>query len=230
MVLLALPAQSFAQLTEGAGCDPAFGTVLENAAWKAGEREIEVAEKLILKPDSVLQYTCFPANSPYRQVTSMIVGNYVGSNFAKQGFVSSALAAGDLAGSQLCVQMAAVWSLQKCADFDIDDFRTYAELAAADPRTTYATCPNQGERQQRWADAIAAANPPPAVPAAAGGMDQAVTYNNWIWSGNCNAVEPVPTGVIIKLLNGDEYEDAACSVPGCSYDRRTNRCVASDPQ
>lgn len=41
------------------GCDPEFWDALEARTWMEGEREVEVAERLILKPDSVLEYSCF---------------------------------------------------------------------------------------------------------------------------------------------------------------------------
>ncbi|MCC6598423.1 MAG: hypothetical protein IT559_06505 [Alphaproteobacteria bacterium] len=46
-------------IAEGPGCDPAFSTVMGDRAWLEGQREIEAAERIILKPDSILQYSCF---------------------------------------------------------------------------------------------------------------------------------------------------------------------------
>lgn len=40
-------------------CDPEFYDVLAARSWLEGQREVEVAERLILKPDSVLEYSCF---------------------------------------------------------------------------------------------------------------------------------------------------------------------------
>lgn len=42
-----------------ASCDSEFMSVMEARATMEGEREIEMAETLILKPDSVLAYSCF---------------------------------------------------------------------------------------------------------------------------------------------------------------------------
>ncbi len=44
---------------ESPGCDPEFLDALEAKTWMEGQREVEVASRLILKADSVLQYTCF---------------------------------------------------------------------------------------------------------------------------------------------------------------------------
>ncbi|MEZ5813179.1 MAG: hypothetical protein R3E13_00390 [Alphaproteobacteria bacterium] len=42
-----------------AGCDPDFWNVLSARAEAEGQREMEAAQRLILKPDSTLQYSCF---------------------------------------------------------------------------------------------------------------------------------------------------------------------------
>ena len=41
------------------GCDPDFLDVMESRAWLEGKREMEVAQRLIVKQDSVLEYSCF---------------------------------------------------------------------------------------------------------------------------------------------------------------------------
>lgn len=41
------------------GCDPEFYDVLHARSWLEGKREVEIAQRLILKPDSVLEYSCF---------------------------------------------------------------------------------------------------------------------------------------------------------------------------
>jgi hypothetical protein len=40
-------------------CDPEFHETLKQRAWLEGQREIEAAAALIVKPDSVLEYSCF---------------------------------------------------------------------------------------------------------------------------------------------------------------------------
>ena len=40
-------------------CDSEFYDVMSNRAWLESSREMEVAQTLINKPDSVLEYTCF---------------------------------------------------------------------------------------------------------------------------------------------------------------------------
>ncbi|MFK7838785.1 MAG: hypothetical protein AB8B83_00505 [Bdellovibrionales bacterium] len=42
-----------------ATCDPGFADVIEARSYMEASREIEMAQTLILKPDSVLEYSCF---------------------------------------------------------------------------------------------------------------------------------------------------------------------------
>lgn len=61
-VITCLPASVLAGAVppiDSPGCDPDFYDVLEARSWLEGQREVEVASKLILKPDSVLEYSCF---------------------------------------------------------------------------------------------------------------------------------------------------------------------------
>lgn len=43
-------------------CDTEFRGVMNANAWRSAKREIETAERLILKPDSVLEYSCLMAD------------------------------------------------------------------------------------------------------------------------------------------------------------------------
>ena len=208
---------AFAQqaIEEGPGCDPDFLTAMNTAAWMAGQSEVEAAEQLILKPDSVLQFTCINTITSAGGITNAIVPGYIGSNFAK----------GSTSGGALCAGMAGVWKQMKCKDFDINDFRSYQELAAADPRQFYEPC-NSGARNQAWTDGLTNAYPPPATPAANGGMDGVQSNNNLIWTGDCAAGAPRPTGrTVFDNNTGQTYPDATCPVPGCMYDPQANACV-----
>ncbi|MBL4804514.1 MAG: hypothetical protein JKY71_06575 [Alphaproteobacteria bacterium] len=50
-------------------CDPEFYDVMAARSWLEGKREVEVAQRLILKPDSVLEYSCFDD-----RLTEMAIG------------------------------------------------------------------------------------------------------------------------------------------------------------
>lgn len=62
-LLLACTAGAFAQTTTvpeaELTCDPAIQTQMKQQGWLEGQRDMEVAQRLILKPDSTLEYTCF---------------------------------------------------------------------------------------------------------------------------------------------------------------------------
>lgn len=45
---------------EGSACDAHIWNTHTQRAWMSGKQEMEVAQTLILKPDSVLEYSCFP--------------------------------------------------------------------------------------------------------------------------------------------------------------------------
>ncbi|MCB1532625.1 MAG: hypothetical protein KDJ35_07135 [Alphaproteobacteria bacterium] len=59
MFFSVLSLSAWAEVLPGTSCDTQVYDVLSDRAWMEGQREMEVAEKLILKPDSVLEYSCF---------------------------------------------------------------------------------------------------------------------------------------------------------------------------
>ena len=210
------------------GCDPEFMGVMESRAWLEGQREVEIAERLILKPDSVLEYSCFDtrinemaSNSVFQDSVSTALGNivgtpaatYINTNFG-HGFAGGTYSG---AAPPACGAMNAVWSFLKCQDFDIGMFLTFQELAASggDPRDVPVPCPNAGARSTLWNNMITAANPPPATPAAVGGMDDTVTFNPMVMGGACSG-GAIETGVIVQRPGGD-ISDAVCATPGCYY-------------
>ena len=249
------------------GCDPEFLDVMEARAWMEGQREVEVAARIILKPDSVLEYSCFdnridqlgaaanlifsdrvsgsplfPAHGPtasngvslgadgpnppgavftsasldnaLNQLVTSPTFTFAGTNFGHT------FAGGTYAGippaAASCNAMNAVWSFLKCQDFNQDFFRTFQELSVSDPRTVPIPC-NDAGRAGRWTNALATAYPPPATPAALGGLDIAVHYNRQMNAGSCSAATPVYTGVQV-VIGGVSRPEAVCSIPGCYFD------------
>lgn len=61
---LFLPGEGLRAAEDSATCDPDFLDVMEARAWMEGKREMEVAQKFILKPDSVLEYSCYDLRVP----------------------------------------------------------------------------------------------------------------------------------------------------------------------
>lgn len=255
-------------IAEGVGCDPAFAKVLGHRAWLEGEREVEAAQRILLKADSVLQYSCFvgqataaglAANMMFSDnVTSTTLfkglplspfgpnppplgsfngseleaylrliamgppagtgpgGNYLALNFGHK------FAGGFYSTGGPCAAMAQVWRFVKCSDFNMDWFKTFEELAAADPRTQPWAC-NSAARNQAWADAMAGAFPVPSTPAASGGMDRTIHNNQKMFGANCSQSKPIPTGISVKR-NGSDLKDHVCPSPGCYYDPSSSTC------
>lgn len=231
------PAGGVAQVAEGVGCDPEFAEVLGERAWMEGQREIETAERIILKPDSTLQYSCFVREAAAAALAMDTIfgdkkdsalldgylgyiamgpggdgpgGKYLDVNFGHE------FAGGFFGSGGPCAQMAAVWHFVKCTDFNMDWFKTFEELAANDFREKPWAC-NSGARNTAWSDAMTAAFPPPATPAEPGGMDLVVHYNQLMFGADCANSRPIPTGIEV-MRGGSASRDHVCPSPGCYYD------------
>lgn len=211
-------------------CDSGFYDVLSSRAWMEGQREMEVAETLILKPDSVLEYSCFAQqvdnlaqNVSFAPIdggiNALVVApgrRHLFSNF------KHTMAGGLFSQGNTCDAMFAVWDFLKCRNFDKADFMTFAELAAEDPRALPERC-NAPLRDEKWAAAIELSKLEPAEPAPPGGMAKTLTYLDLLDPGRCGSASPIPTGLIVKTAGGERYEDAVCAAPGCSSSGG-NRC------
>lgn len=220
---LCAPTMVYAQ---SAACDPEFEKTIEANAWMEAQREIEVAERLILKPDSVLEYTCFGT-----QVDALAANGRFGLDLsgALNGVVKASLTEYDKNGFQYkyaggthkdsgtCISMAKIWEFLKCVDFDEELFLTFDELAKDDIRTVPMKCTNIAERNKKWAEMVALADTPPAAPPEKGGVEKVETFNDKFYFGaatSCASSQEILTGVKVKGAG----DDAVCTVPGCYYD------------
>lgn len=158
--LSVLPLNSFASRAmrqESRGCDSFVLQAHSHAAWLGAQRDIEFSEEILLKPDSVLQYSCFVGKNPHPLLTQGLP-KYIRDNFGPTA----------PAKGLLCVQMSSIWKSMKCRDFDKKHFMTYEELTTIDPRVSYFQCntpvrdgPSGGrqsalpmEGPNRWAGSI----------------------------------------------------------------------------
>lgn len=211
-------------------CDDGFWASLSVRAENEGRRELEVAQMLINKPDSVLEYSCFgenmnrfASNAVFSEDLPSAVGGLAGdaSNTHVNSNFDHSLGGGlDAPEGGTCGAMAAVWEFMKCRNANINNFVTFASLASADFRTEPDVCTNAGARTTEWGVAVAAANP---IPGGLGGPDVAFTYLNFLNPSSCSAHRPVPTGLIADI-KGTAHEDAVCSAPSCSYNHTTGLC------
>lgn len=221
-------------------CEEEYLDVLKERAWMEGKREMELAQRLILKPDSTLEYSCFRdrvndlatkgadwsngdpwqddlGNVPVKSMNTALnnlvrqpLNNYLSSNFWHS------YGGGTGPSPSTCKGMYIIFDFLKCHNFNKDNFKTFEEIMASDPRDKPNPC-NEPGRQADWQDALDKAFPDPATPAADGGMDALQSLLGNLW-GQCNQVDPIPTGVMVKDSgpNGD-YEEHICIPPGCSY-------------
>ncbi len=202
-------------LAANASCDDDFRDVLKARAWMSAKREVETAERLILKADSVMEYTCHLDR--IAGDTRTAANNFLNSNFGGN------YAGGMHGNGGTCVDMSTIWHFLKCQDFDEVNFRTFSELGGADPRSFAPAC-NEADRANKWTTSIAAAAPAAVTPAASGGMDAVTTYLSemtWLVAGDCQGVEPISTGVMANNTpggGGTDYMDKVCPVPGCYFD------------
>ncbi len=98
-------------------CDDAFADQIEERALEEAEREVAVATTLILKPDSVLDYTCFD-NVTEEFAKATVFGNNQPKddygNYWLQEYRKEILDAADFN----CMSMQAVWKDARCKDVE----------------------------------------------------------------------------------------------------------------
>ena len=224
-----------------ATCDADYMDVLDNRSWLEGKRQFEFAQKLILKQDSVLQYTCFPQrmveldnpganwsnrktpplSGGMRAVLNRLVGSalfdYLGRNFAHtMGGGTTPVNWGP------CDTMFRIWNALRCDNFNKSDFMTFAQLIDNDPRLFHQPCQEAG-RSDKWEDAIEVAFPLPDLPSSAGSIDRLEASFGLI-GGACNQVDPISTGVWVVPDVGDPNEEHVGVPPGCTYNPGSGNC------
>ena len=277
-------------------CDPNFEDVMEARATLEAMREVEMAQRIIIRPDSVLEYSCFDdrinelagaadamfsdnifspdlfnipvqtydPTGPYAGFLPTINATTVTTPGNAEGVVRTGpnpppfppgrlyVSGLDTALSQIvyasmlqfllsnfphvyvagtfsgvsatpgvCDPMKLVWDFVRCRNFSAANFRTFGELAVADPRTTPVAC-NVAARSTTWTTTIAAAFP---APGATGGVIPIDTHLDKFVS-SCASVEPIPTGV--QVFRGapptEVFEGAVCPAAGCYYDGSAGDC------
>lgn len=232
MVVFALARPAAAQPIPPS-CDANYYTVMSARAGLSASREMEAAQRIIRKPDSTLEYTCYALNvlnnlavitgppprflfsddqnplSMDEALAGLVLepmNEYLDDNFWHL-YLGGAFP-GFGGGPLICDAMMQVWNAAKCRDFD-RNFLTLAEMVAVDPRTLPAPCVTA--RGLYMGAMTAAAFPLPGAP---GGMDILDTFQPEM--STC-ATPPVRTGVMITPASGPAYADAVCIAPGCYY-------------
>lgn len=147
---------------QSASCDPEFMTTLKKRAWMEAQREIEANAHFELKPDSVMQMTCFDrhldqaagsigpafveANDPNTSTTldDALTGSshaamtsYLEQNGFHQGTLGGygpeySPTSRVSSGGYSCDQQGAMWEYVRTQDFDEGLFMTFEELKSPD--------------------------------------------------------------------------------------------------
>lgn len=241
----ALPGFALAQVTmvPDSTCNQSVLDAMNERAWLEGKREMEVAQRIILKPDSVLQYSCFSkrvAEGGGDGYVSTMANKYLSDNF------NNAFAGGQYPHpGDPCAYMNIPWDQVKCEDsglcetwkysrcknIDISFFNPLVDFATGDPRTLPSAC-NEPNRTANWQNALDAATPE--------SSDLMTLVSNYLPPAldvldptDCSAHTPIDTGLIVfdevqievqdpnfgpqVSFQLTERPDRFCAAPGCYY-------------
>lgn len=236
-------------------CDPDYYDTLESRAWLEAQREITQNQNLILKPDSVLQYTCFDkhlgsmknaATTMFTQGSNLndvgqVAHDYVEANFTDvhtqqlgdRSNESNFLVANSVAQAYSCDEMAKIWQNARCMNFidepSSDGFFTLEEYAgfSQDVRFNSTVSPYCAVSSQ-WQpelDALEPAN-------TAWEEDDVKTFLDEIdpehpSAPNCGSSASFSTGIYVySTHNAGTYFERSCLVLGCVYDADAGNCKA----
>ncbi|GEM_PF-6411187 len=196
--------------------------LMRSRAWMEAQREVEVAETLILKPDSVLDYSCF----------SDLSNEAKGINIFQEdlsGHVDSVLSAMSVS----CKTMADITETMRCTDADkAKILPSLTDLVDGDIRPSCS----DSTRDNNWSAAndIVFAQLPRAIDAA--GIDPVVADTDKLEGGNCGDTYVFNTGIEYtysevgfagsEVQSNDITKTAGyCLAPGCTFDGSS--CVSS---
>ncbi len=186
-------------------CDADFNKRMTSRAWMEAEREIEMAEILIKKPRSVLEYSCFlsqaidlggAANMGEDAAQVFEQGSLQGSvDYLKQSFP----------GSTTCAAMSEVWKEAQCQNFSENYFIDFPVMYAVDMRMC-----NNPKRNEDWKKAVL-------LSVEQGEIDPQQNWLDQTSAKRCVTIKPQPTGVTYEV-DGKPLEDKVCLAAGCTYD------------
>ena len=217
-----------------AGCDVDFYNQLQASSTLKATQEMEAAQAIILKPDSVLQYTCFqsrintaasalPFKKDLADQMDVLAGEpikaYLDANF------DHALDGGHTAisASDPCAVMGLVWQSAKCHNFDIALFNDFSEMAKNDLRIFPQQCPNPAARTANIDGLILDSHRPAG---AEGSAERVASYQDQL--AKCGT--PIPTGLKADYEIDEitrSLPEKMCAASGCHYDAESQSCVSN---
>ena len=171
------PASSSAQ---NQVCDPEFMKTLRDRAWMQAQREIELNNMIINKPDSVLKLTCFdeflnhaagnyifasdevPPQESLNKALGSALGhtgngfqfNLQGGELDENGDLASSVSPGNYGN---CMAMQDVWEAVQCNNISYASFVELSDFTEIDPdlRTTPMQCSAEApDDNTGWQDAL----------------------------------------------------------------------------
>ena len=266
-------------------CDTEVMDAMESKAWLEAQRRMTQNENYVLKPDSVLEYSCFDqflgdmALSTARKfseetaywgaistndATSLDIAIeetslkplifYLATNYIHTFLGGRTVAPNTPApayGTYTCDAMAFVWPMARCRNFmDENDpnfvtpayegFYDFAFYANTEPRKFPQNLPVCTTPTNINADVTEAFNGTPEYytldqenPITLNPndtnpyeTDPIVTRNEMIIFGSCDESAMIPTGIDVARKDlGTVYPEFFCTIPSCSYDYNTKKCV-----
>lgn len=245
VLVIGLPMSASAQAIPKS-CSSEIYDVMKAKSYLQGQRESELAARIILKPDSVLEYSCFDAvinnqwipragsfsdknplgtghfDGSVRNVIETSYTSYIDNNFDHDylgGSLTSAVSSGGF-----CDIQRSVWHLAKCTNADIGQFFALDELIDNDLRTVPESCDDTSARDSKVQAAIDLLDAFPDGQASPPfGIDNASLFNGGpqTYTERLQACgDPVPTGREVEFISGDSrvtIDDFTCVTPGCTY-------------
>lgn len=211
-----------AGLVPNSACDQDFLNLMNRKAEMSGQRDLEQAAAIILKSDSILQYSCFSDHIDDLGIDGGTVKDPM-NKYLQQNFNYNA-ASGQSSVSKNCGMMAQVWQFSKCKNVYMATFPTFAELTSTDIRNLPAACGSyDSNHNSRWSNWVSEANPPVTTVMASvtSYMDDDM---NMFHPVNCKDSQPIETGLIVFEVDDSGYNpqivqrvDKVCPAPGCYY-------------
>ncbi len=223
-------------------CDDDYYKSIKSRAWLEAQREITQNQNLILKPDSVFEYTCFnqmidvvgetsgkvfsdnkqkwgsAAGDLKQSLNGMVkqpLAQYIAKNF-KHNYLGKR--AENITHGIPCEVMNKVWMEAKCMGFideeDTDGFYNFTNYRdSADKRQRPQACP----KVDKWGDELKMAFDPKAENTWK--RDPVKTFFDELDSSKCKDAKPFETGVIVyRTTEPKQYKEKVCVAPGCYYE------------
>lgn len=190
-------------------CDTDYFDVLKVQAELQGKQDLELAQRFIKKPYSVLQYSCFLDMAGLVAGSGAFGSNTVGIVQASVATAAQQYLNNNFGGVLPCGTMKQVWDYAKCENYQASSFATFQNWASNDRRTYPSACPDSAARTAQIETAMAVVD---GKAGNDGNADVLDTYQTALTS--CGT--PIPTGLAI-VRGSTVTAEKTCLSPGCYF-------------